>query len=149
LIIENNIYLIKKKMSEQQITAITELDRSTYKTKVYAGGHFIYADEPAELGGTDEGMQPAALLLASLGSCTAITIRMYADRKKYQLEAIKIELAIAKEDQLNKSTTIIRTIEFTGELSEEEKLRLLQIADKCPIHKMLSNPITIETTAKN
>jgi putative redox protein len=136
-------------MSEQQITAITELDRSNYRTKVYAGGHFIYADEPADLGGTDEGMQPAALLLASLGSCTAITMRMYADRKKYKLEAIKIELAICQEEQIDKSTKITRSIEFTGDLTEEEKTRLLTIADKCPIHKILSNPITIETTAKN
>ncbi|WP_432713691.1 OsmC family protein [Pedobacter sp.] len=136
-------------MSNQQITAITELDRSTYKTKVYAGGHFIYADEPTEIGGTDEGMQPAALLLASLGSCTAITIRMYADRKNYNLETIKIELAIAPEEQLDKSTTITRVIEFTGELTEEEIARLLQIADKCPIHKILTNPIKIETSVKN
>jgi putative redox protein len=69
-------------MASSLITAITELDQSTYKTKVYAGGHFIYADEPEELGGTDEGMAPGALLLASLGSCTAITLKMYAERKK-------------------------------------------------------------------
>lgn len=136
-------------MSEQQITAITELDQSNYKTKVYAGGHFIYADEPASLGGTDEGMSPAALLLASLGSCTAITMRMYADRKKYKLEYIKIELAICPEDQMDKSTTITRNIELTGDLTEDEKARLMLIADKCPIHKMLSNPIKIETLAKN
>ena len=136
-------------MSEQQITAVTELDQSNYKTKVYAGGHFIYADEPLDLGGTDQGMSPAALLLASLGSCTAITMRMYADRKKYNLDAVRIELAIAPEDQMDKSTTITRTIEFTGNLKEEEKVRLLQIADKCPIHKILSNPIKIETIAKN
>ncbi len=132
-------------MSEKQITAITELDRSTYKTKIYAAGHFIYADEPTELGGTDEGMPPAALLLASLGSCTAITLRMYADRKKYELETIKIELAIAQEDQIDKSTKIIRKITFTGNLTDEERARLLQIADKCPVHKILSNPITIES----
>jgi putative redox protein len=136
-------------MSEQQITAITELDQSNYKTKIYAGGHFIYADEPASLGGTDEGISPAALLLASLGSCTAITMRMYADRKKYKLEAIKIELAISPEDQIDNSTTITKNITLTGDLTEEERARLLQIADKCPIHKMLSNPIKIETSTKN
>ncbi|MET3113552.1 putative redox protein [Pedobacter sp. CG_S7] len=136
-------------MSELQITAITEIDKSNYKTKVYAGGHFIYADEPTEMGGTDEGMAPGALLLASLGSCTAITMRMYADRKKYKLDGIKIELAFANEIQIEKSTKITRNIEFIGELTEEEKARLLVIADKCPIHKILSNPIKIETTAKN
>ena len=132
-------------MSESQITAITELDRSHYKTKVYSGGHFIYSDEPEDMGGTDEGMPPAALLLASLGSCTAITIRMYADRKKLDLESIKIDLAICKEEEMSKETTISRKIEFTGNLTEEDRNRLLVIADKCPIHKILSNPIKIES----
>jgi putative redox protein len=133
-------------MSSSQITAITELDRSNYRTKIYSGGHFIYADEPADLGGTDEGMSPGALLLASLGSCTAITVRMYADRKEIALESIKIELAICKEDQITKETTITRKIEFVGDLTSEQRERLLQIADKCPIHKLLSNPIKILTS---
>jgi len=131
-------------MAENKVTAITELDRSHYRTKVYAGGHFIYSDEPADLGGTDEGMTPAALLLASLGSCTAITIRMYADRKEMALEAIKIHLSIDnKEEELSKDTNISRQIEFIGDLTDKERDRLLQIADKCPIHKILSNPISI------
>lgn len=133
-------------MSSSLITAITELDQSTYKTKVYAGGHFIYADEPEELGGTDEGMTPGALLLASLGSCTAITLKMYAERKKIPLLAIKIDLAICKEKEMSKETTITRKIEFTGELTQEQKDRLMLIADKCPIHKLLVNPIKILTT---
>jgi len=132
-------------MSTSQITAVTELDRSHYKTKVYAGGHFIYADEPESLGGTDEGMNPGALLLASLGSCTAITIRMYADRKEYPLESIRISLAICEEKEMSGETVISREIEFTGELSQEQRERLMQIADKCPIHKILSNPIKIQT----
>lgn len=133
-------------MSNTQITAITELDRSTYKTKVFSNGHLIYADEPAELGGTDEGMSPGALLLASLGSCTAITIRMYADRKELPLEAIKIDLAICKEEEMGEGTTISRKIEFIGDLSHEQRERLMQIADKCPIHKLLTHPIRILTS---
>ncbi|MDR6781643.1 putative redox protein [Pedobacter africanus] len=133
-------------MENKQITAVTELDRAHYKTKVYSGGHFIYADEPEDIGGTDEGMSPAALLLASLGSCTAITIRMYADRKGFNLEHIKIELAICKEEEMGKETTIKRKITFTGALTDEEHGRLMLIADKCPIHKILSNPIKIETS---
>ncbi|WP_316813714.1 OsmC family protein [Pedobacter heparinus] len=132
-------------MAGNQITAVTELDRSHYKTKVYSGGHFIYSDEPADVGGTDEGMAPGALLLASLGSCTAITIRMYADRKGLNLDYIKIELAICKEEEISKETTISRKITFTGDLTADERNRLLVIADKCPIHKILSNPIKIET----
>lgn len=134
--------------NEQQITAITELDQSHYKTKVYSGGHFLFADEPTEMGGTDEGMSPAALLLASLGSCTAITLRMYADRKNYPMEAVKIELAILPEDKITPGTKISRNLEFTGTLTEEQRTRLVQIADKCPIHKILSNPIQIESTTK-
>nr|WP_121272003.1 OsmC family protein [Pedobacter schmidteae] len=133
-------------MSDKQITAITELDRSHYKTRVYAGGHFIYADEPEDVGGTDEGMPPAALLLASLGSCTAITIRMYADRKNFKLDGIKIALAICREEEMSKETVITRKIEFSGDLTEDERKRLFVIADKCPIHKILSNPIKIETS---
>jgi putative redox protein len=133
-------------MSANQITAVTELDKSHYKTKVYAGGHFIYADEPEDLGGTDEGISPGALLLASLGSCTAITMRMYADRKNIALDAIKIELAICKEGEMSKSTTISRKIELLGQMDDAQRERLMQIADKCPIHKMLSNPITILTS---
>ncbi|WP_316766159.1 OsmC family protein [Pedobacter frigiditerrae] len=128
------------------ITAITELDKSRFKTKVYAGGHLIYADEPTELGGTDEGMNPGALLLASLGSCTAITIRMYADRKEIPLDSIKIDLAICKEEEMSKETTISRQIEFFGPITAEQRERLLVIADKCPIHKLLTNPIRILTT---
>ena len=105
----------------------------------------MYADEPLEMGGTDEGMNPYALLLASLGSCTAITIRMYADRKEYLLETIRVELALIVSKDAIMPTRITRNIEFTGALTEEEKSRLTLIADKCPVHKLLSNPIIIET----
>jgi putative redox protein len=144
-----DILILKQKLSmsnEEQITAITELDESHYRTKIYAGGHFIYADEPLSMGGTDEGMSPAALLLASLGSCTAITLRMYADRKQYKLSAIKIELAIAPENAIDTGTVINLAVTLQGELTEAERARLLQIADKCPIHKMLSNPIKVVTS---
>lgn len=133
-------------MSSTLITAVTELDQSHYKTKVFAGGHLIYADEPAELGGTDEGMTPNALLLASLGSCTAITIRMYADRKQIPLESITVNLVINEKDDTYDGTTISRKIEFKGTLTNEQIERLLVIADKCPVHKILSNPIKIVTS---
>jgi putative redox protein len=132
-------------MAIGKITAITELDGSKYKTKVFSGGHLIYADEPCELGGTDEGMSPYGLLLGSLGSCTAITIRMYADRKHYLLETVCVELELFISKDLLMPTRITRNIVFTGELTDVEKARLTLIADKCPVHKLLSNPIIIET----
>jgi len=134
-------------MEENLITAITELDQEKYLTKVYAGGHFIYADEPEDIGGTDEGMTPGALLLASLGSCTAITLRMYADRKQIPLTAVRIHLTICREEEMSASTKINRKIELMGELTPEQRSRMIQIADKCPIHKMLSNPIEIDTVS--
>ena len=134
-------------MPTPTITAITELDKSHYKTKIYAGGHFIYSDEPESIGGTDEGMTPGGLLLASLGSCTAITIRMYADRKEIPLDTIKIELEICSEENMSAQTTISRKITFTGDLNSDQHNRLMEIADKCPIHKILSNPIKIETSS--
>ena len=130
-------------MSSSPITAVTELDQSRYKTKVFAGGHLVYADEPTNLGGTDEGMTPGALLLASLGSCTAITLRMYADRKEWDLTGVTIHLAICEEEEMSKETKITRKIEFTGELNDDQRERLMVIADKCPIHKILTNPVHI------
>ena len=130
-------------MSKKQITAVVELHRSRYKRKIFADGHFIYADEPKELGGTDEGMNPGALLLSSLGSCTAITIRMYADRKQMPLDGITVHLSICPENEMDKGTVIERKIELHGNLDEEQRERLMFIADKCPIHKILSNPIKV------
>ncbi|WP_293299797.1 OsmC family protein [Pedobacter sp. UBA4863] len=130
-------------MGKKQLTAVVELNDNKYKTKIYADGHFIYADEPEELGGTNEGMPPGALLLASLGSCTAITIRMYADRKQMPLEGIVVNLAICAENEMDKGTIIERKITLKGDLDDEQRKRLMIIADKCPIHKILSNPITI------
>jgi len=130
-------------MSKKQITAVIESDQSKYKTKIFADGHFIYADEPEELGGTNEGMAPGALLLASLGSCTAITIRMYADRKEIPLTGLTIHLTICPEDEMNEGTVIEREIELLGDLDEEQRKRLMIIADKCPIHKILTHPIKV------
>lgn len=132
-------------MSKDLITAITELDQAHYLTRVYAGGHLIYADEPEDKGGTNEAMTPGCLLLASLGSCTAITLRMYADRKEIPLTYIRIQLYINNEDEMDATTRIIRKIEMEGELTQEQRTRLMQIADKCPIHQLLSHPIAIES----
>ncbi|TDO21046.1 OsmC family protein [Pedobacter duraquae] len=136
-------------MAAQQISAVTELDRSTYKTKIFSGGHMIYADEPESMGGTDEGMNPYALILASLGSCTAITIRMYADRKNIQLEAIRVDLVFNGVSAEYTQPSITRNLTLIGDLTSDERVKLLNIADKCPIHKLLEHPVTIITTEGN
>ena len=115
-----------------------------YKTVVHANGHGVIVDEPANMGGSNLGMDPFALLLGSLGSCTAITIKMYADRKGWELDSTTVELSIEREIVDGKERAEITTnILFTGNLSDEQKKRLLQIAHACPVHKTLLGEIVI------
>lgn len=123
---------------------IAHIGRDLYRTVLSNGRHEIIADEPPELGGTDLGLSPAELLLSSLGACTSITLRMYADRKGWALEEVKISLGFQHDKAAGKSL-ITRHIELTGSLDEEQRNRLLQIANACPIHKTLQNPIEIST----
>ncbi|MEO8795282.1 MAG: OsmC family protein [Daejeonella sp.] len=123
---------------------IVETGKEHYRTEIHADGHILIADEPIQLGGKNEGINPSLLLLSSLGACTAITIRMYADRKAWPLDHIRIELSMENQKSEQQQTTYIKKhLHFTGDLSEEQKQRLLYIADHCPIHKTLTNPIVI------
>jgi len=115
-----------------------------YKTEITSGSNKIISDETITHGGNAEGFTPEELLCASLASCTTITLRMYADRKEWPLEKLDVEVTFERDEE--KSISFInRKIHFSGDLSIEQKQRLLVIADKCPIHKTLSNPITITT----
>jgi len=114
-----------------------------YRTELIASGKKVIADEPQELGGSDEGPAPGELLLMSLASCTAITLRMYADRKKWDVTRIKVEVASEKVDN---KTFIQREVSLEGNLEADQRQRLLQIANACPVHKMLTNPIEISTS---
>lgn len=127
---------------------------SGYAQDIRAGAHRIQSDEPVSLGGTDSGPSPYALLLASLGSCTSMTIRMYADRKGWPLEGVRVELSHDKiyaedceecEATSGKVDKIVRRIHVEGPLDDDQKARLLQIADKCPVHKTLKSEITIQS----
>lgn len=122
------------------VTAIIGKDH--YRTELLASGKTIVADEPEEVGGTDLGPAPGEFLMMSLASCTAITVRMYADRKKMPLDRIKVEVSLEKQEF---KSVFTRDVYLEGELSEEERQRLLEIAEKCPVHKTLSSPIEIET----
>jgi putative redox protein len=116
--------------------------RDAYKTELITSGHRVIADEPEELGGGNLGPAPGEFLMISLASCTAITLRMYADRKKWNVEKIKVEVAFEKAQY---KTIFKREISFDGELDDEQRNRLLQIANSCPVHKTLTNPIEIDT----
>ena len=107
------------------------------------------------MGGQNSGPDPYEHLLAALGTCTAMTIRMYASHKKLPLEQVEVSLshqrnyindAKSSEDDSSKMEALIRKIQLTGPLSDEEKARLLQIADRCPVHKTLHNNPHVVTT---
>lgn len=116
-----------------------------YRVVLEAGKNTIIGDEPETNGGKDEGMNPHEILAASLGACTCATLRMYADRKEWPLEGINVIVHLTRNEEKN-TTNITRNITLIGNLTDEERDRLLSIANKCPVHKTLTNPINIETT---
>lgn len=118
------------------------IGKEHYRTELVVSGKTVIADEPLEVGGTDLGPAPGEYLMISLAACTAITLRMYADRKQWPLDEIKVEVASEKIENV---THFLREIILTGDLSSDQRERLLQIANACPVHKTLTNPIQIET----
>jgi putative redox protein len=116
-----------------------------YKTILSNTKHEVIADEPNSSGGTDLGFSPSEFLCSALASCTCITLRMYADRKKWNLEKVEVHVDMAKEAAQN-NTVIHRQIKLFGNLTDEQKKHLMEIAEQCPIHKTLSNPIHIKST---
>ncbi len=122
------------------VTAIIGKDH--YRTELIASGKTVIADEPEDVGGTNQGPAPGEFLMISLASCTAITLRMYSDRKKWAVDKIKVEVGFEKAEF---KTIFTREIYLEGNLSVEERQKLLEIAEKCPVHKTLSNPIEIAT----
>lgn len=130
--------------------------RSPYAEEIRVGGHRLLADEPSEAGGMDMGPGPYELLLAALGTCTCVTVRMYAERKHWPLEAVHVALTHAKvhaedcvacETEVRSLDQIEMEISFTGELSDDQRQRLLAIAGKCPVHRTLTSQVRINTCA--
>ena len=115
-----------------------------YQTVLSNNRHELIADEPPELGGTDLGFSPNELLCSALAACTCITLRMYADRKAWPLTDVTAHITSERNNESN-TTQFNRQISLIGNLTEEQKARLLVIANQCPIHKVLTNPIVIET----
>lgn len=113
-----------------------------YKTVITASRHTLLGDEPLSEGGGDTGPNPYEYFLSSLGLCTAITLRMYADRKEWKLDKVTVELELNKTEAGNE---IKRRVSVSGELDEEQKNRLLKIANSCPVHKILNTPLAIFT----
>lgn len=125
--------------------------------EVEAGAHQLLSDEPAAAGGTDRGATPYDLLLAALGSCTSMTVAMYARRKGWPLERVTVRLRQARvhaedcaacETKDARLTIIDREIVLEGSLGEDQRARLMEIASRCPIHLTLTSTIEIRTSPR-
>lgn len=110
-------------------------------------GHTIISDEPIDVGGKNKGMSPSELLISALTACTTATIQMYVNLKGWKLNAIHIHIKWEKESAKDLGS-IHREIELEGDLSEEQRERILRVANKCPIHRVLTNPMEITTALK-
>jgi uncharacterized OsmC-like protein len=127
-----------------------------FAQEIVAGPHRIVADEPVSVGGSDTGPTPYDFLLAALGACTSITVGMYARRKGWPLEEVTVNLRHAKihasdcaecESREGMLDRIERDIHFAGSLTNEQRSKLLEIANKCPVHRTLTSEIVIKTRA--
>jgi putative redox protein len=133
-------------MSEVRVTAVN--GPGTYKTRldIETGEHVLIADEPVELGGTGQGPESHSILASSLATCIVMTLRMYADRKKWPLEDIHASVNLRTENPSSGFQTFFTVeLQLDGPLNEEQHARLLEIAGKCPVHKILEHPIHIKT----
>ena len=145
--------------TDEQVVVQLNGDKG-FTTRIKAGGHFLLADEPASVGGKNLGPTPYGLLSSALGACTAMTIQMYARQKKWDLTDVRVHLSHDKihasdcncdlsPGKSGKLDQVVRTIELFGDLTEEQRTRLLEIADRCPVHRTLEGDVLIKSRLAN
>lgn len=122
---------------------VTGLGKADLTAEIKVRNHTLVSGVTADQGGHDEGLDPHELLQSSLAACTMITVQMYAQRKKWDLQTVEVNVRIDKE--VPGETHFTRSISFRGNLSEEQRERLFEIANKCPIHRLLLSKIEIES----
>lgn len=130
--------------------ATVESADGTYAQVIKARVHEWAAGEPVDVGGTDNGPTPYELLLSALGACTSITLEMYAARKGWPLDKVHVTLEHSKEERLGENEgkpvdMIDRIVRLEGALEDEQRAKLIEIAEKCPVHRTLTNQININT----
>ena len=124
---------------------VRENGQGRYQQEIVAGEHRLVADEPPALGGADAGPAPFDYLLSALGACTSMTLRMYAERKSLPLKRVSVALSHDKvEIDAVMRDRIHRDITLEGDLSDEQRQRLLEIANKCPVHRALSQSFQLD-----
>lgn len=150
--------IVNKPLKTSEQVAVSLFNEDIFTTQVVAGKHRLVADEPESIGGNDFGASPYELVSAGLGACTAMTMQMYARRKKWDVEEVIVHINHGKrhaedckncEDPKSKLDHFDRTIEIKGDLDETQRQRLLEIANKCPVHRTLESEIRVETELKD
>ena len=156
-------YLPQEQSTEDELAGIkgevvvAEAGEGRFTQIVKSGQHRLIADEPTSVGGDDKGPGPYDYVLAGLGACTSMTVRMYAERKGWPLERVIVGLDHRKihaedcadcETKAGKLDEIERTLVFEGDLDPDQRARLLEIADKCPVHRTLTHEIKIRSTLR-
>jgi putative redox protein len=132
--------------AERVADATATIGTDRYHVDLQAGQHALAADEPADGGGADTGPSPFGLLLSGLGACTAITLRMYADRKQWPLEGVDVQLAYTVKDRATR--WIDRQITLRGPLENDQRARLAEIAEKTPVTRAVRAGTEIRTTVE-
>ena len=144
--------------AKEGTVVVAETGEGRFTQAIAAGPHRLRADEPESYGGLDSGPSPYDLVLAGLGACTSMTLRMYAERKKLPLDKVKVTLSHAKihaqdcdecETKEGKIDRIERLLEITGDLDQAQRDKLLEMADRCPVHRTLENEVQVVTKASN
>lgn len=142
-------------MNHLKETAEVSIGKEKYESKVIIRNHELVADEPESVGGQNKGPNPYDFLLAALGACTAMTLRMYADHKNWDLDGVRVSLSHEKihaedcrdcETKEGKIDTIERIIFLEGDLDESQRNRLLEIANRCPVHRTLHSEVKVRSS---
>ena len=140
--------------SSEGTVTVTETGTGTYTQQITAGRHQLAADEPQPIG-ADSGPTPYDLLLAALGACTSMTVRMYADRKGWPLERVRVTLRHSRihakdcadcETSSGRIDHIDRDVELAGDLDDTQRQRLLHVAERCPVHQTLTSEVDVATS---
>ena len=144
---------VSQPLTGQEEIIVEETGNGRYENAVTIGTERFVADEPQAFGGGGLGPDPYQLVTAGLGACTSMTMRMYANRKKWPLDKVKVTLRHEKDhaddcehcEEGRKVDIFHRDIEISGDLDEAQRARLIEIADKCPVHRTLHEPVVVRT----